>query len=248
MPSQTKKSDKAISVSGAKLIGPIEIFKSAFNVYRENKNSLILNTVLKVCFCFLGLIISVFQIENIFLASSIYVFLLVCSFYFDIQLLLILKNQSKRFWPDFQASAKYFWTYALLYLSLGVVIWLGLLLFVLPGLILMVFFSLVLCTMVFEDLKYWPAIKRGFSLAAKNWFGIFLRFIFLILAFLAFSLVYFIIIFAFSLVCFVIGIPALGSAFYIAFYMIYVFLAMCLSYSFVIIYTTLIYKSLAAKK
>ncbi len=251
----TEKIQKTITplmVGDNKLIGPIALFVEAAAVFKKDNLNFILNTVFRavaylpvLIVSFLYVIIaSVFQSDNLFL-SLIFLLLTfvawVASVFLivrlDIQLFLFMKKSNNKFWDVWYQGAKYFWIYIALLLSMVIAIFLGSLLFILPGLILAVFSSLVLCAAIFEDLKYGEAIKRGFSLVTKNWFGIFAR---LILLVLAFFLVFFVIRIIFSFFS--------ETGLFLLLHKMLSMAVFYLGYTFVIIYSSLIYKSSVGKK
>jgi len=252
MPNQIKKTAQPTLRAELKLINPIEIFRDAFLIFKKDYSNFIWNTVLRaaaylpilvVLFLYI-LIASVINSDNIFLfgfLSGLYYFAYVVVAYLiirlDIQLLLILKKPGAQFWDVFQKGSKYLWLYAALLASIVVAVSLGTLLFVLPGLVLAIFSSLILCVAVLEDLNYKAAVKRSFSLVAKNFFNVLGNFILLAIAFF---LVFFVIRIVFSF------FPSNGL--FLMLHKILSTIIFYLGYTFAMIYTYLIYKGLVNKK
>ncbi|MEI7452116.1 MAG: hypothetical protein WCK37_02800 [Candidatus Falkowbacteria bacterium] len=252
MPSEIKKTVSTATPTANKIVGPIKLFVSTYEIFKNNVIGFSLNTIYRIVallpifvIAFLyALVFSVFAIDNILLLllfGALYLAAIIFSVYlmirFDVQLLLMLKKTSGQFWDIFKVGRKYFWSYALLLVSLVFVIFLGSLLFILPGLVLAVFASLILCVAVSEDLGYAAAIKRGLSLASKNFFGIAWR---LILLAVGFFVVYFVVRILFSF------FPDYGILLMI--HKLLSSLVFYVGYTFSMIYIYLIYKSLADKK
>ncbi|OQB94192.1 MAG: hypothetical protein BWX82_00036 [Parcubacteria group bacterium ADurb.Bin115] len=95
-----------------------------------------------------------------------------------IGLLLILKNEKAKVRENFQASKSLFFPYFFISLATGVLIFLAFLLFIIPGIILSVFWSLVVILIVFEDkLTFKTATKRSCELIKGYWWPVFGRFL-----------------------------------------------------------------------
>jgi len=247
-----KKNINPTPVAGSRLIGPFQIFAATYKTFKGDSLNFILNTVFRVvailplitaAFLY-AIIFSVFSDANVWLLlffGILYLAGFLASIYLiirsDIQLLSMFKNPGGKFWEVFKGGKKYFWTYVFLIATIVFVIFLGSLLFILPGVILAILASLILYVTVFEDLAYWPAIKRGVSLAWHNFFGILIRFLLLILGFF---LVYFILRNIFT--------PFLENGIVLMFYGFLSQMVFYIGYTFFMIYTYEIYKSLAIKK
>ncbi|MDD3285815.1 MAG: hypothetical protein PHG95_04275 [Patescibacteria group bacterium] len=95
-----------------------------------------------------------------------------------IGLLLILKNDKAKVRENFQASKNLFFPYFLISLATGILIFLAFLLFIIPGIILSVSWSLVVVLIVFEDKHtFKSATKRSRELIKGYWWPVFGRFL-----------------------------------------------------------------------
>jgi uncharacterized membrane protein len=73
-------------------------------------------------------------------------------------------------WDNFKLGFKKFWTFLGMAICVGLIVGIGLLLLVVPGLIAGFFLSFSFYLLVVEDLTISKAISRSFALVKENWF------------------------------------------------------------------------------
>lgn len=78
-------------------------------------------------------------------------------------------------------AKKYFWSYVWLAILLGATITIGILLFIIPGIIFAVWFAFSYFALLFEGKRGIEAMKTSKSYLEGNWWAVFGRYVFLIL-------------------------------------------------------------------
>lgn len=97
-------------------------------------------------------------------------------------------DQNISIWQAYMQAWKYFWRYVLIFLMVFILVGLGFIALVIPGLVLLVWFSQVFFIAAFEDLGGKKALVRSKKLVQGYWWTILERFLFWLIAILVFNL------------------------------------------------------------
>ncbi len=92
----------------------------------------------------------------------------------------LLKNQAPEF-TDFFSGFKFFLQLALLGVISGILIFIGFILLIVPGVYLMVSYLFAFMFVVDRGLNFWPAMETSRRSVQTRWFGIFLFFLLVVL-------------------------------------------------------------------
>ena len=107
--------------------------------------------------------------------------LFVVNLLMGIALVLALSNQSLSIKAAYSEARKYFWRYILLSILLTVILGLGYLFLIIPGIILTVWFSFSVFVMILENQGPINSLKQSRRYVKGRWWGIFGRLLGLIL-------------------------------------------------------------------
>lgn len=97
-------------------------------------------------------------------------------------------DQNISIWQAYMQAWKYFWRYVLIFLMVFILVGLGFVALVIPGLVLLVWFSQVFFIAAFENLGGKKALVRSKKLVQGYWWTILERFLFWLVAILVFNL------------------------------------------------------------
>ena len=172
--------------SEKKLIGVGELFKKTWRIYKENFWTLIKVTFIPLFLLFLiyFLIITTLYLLPFSLKWIIFHFfstiLLSFIFYWLIaSLIFVIKDREERI--DFKKGLKLgakkiislFWIFFLSFIINSA----GMIFFIIPGIILWVWFFLASYVLIYEDKRGMAALLRSKDLVSGNWWGVFWRII-----------------------------------------------------------------------
>ena len=76
-----------------------------------------------------------------------------------------------------EARKNYFWSFLGLHILAGIIIFFGFIFLIIPGVILVVYFSLISWVLIFEETKGFEAIKRSTGLVKGYWWAVVGRFL-----------------------------------------------------------------------
>lgn len=193
-----------------KLISLLELSKTSLNIYKTNFKKLFLISL--IFFGILGILTTLIapattdskiqsqpainRIKPILILNPILYFSLTVAIFLLAALGQIsLISAVKKIPGDWQIKdaigdgSKIFWPFVWLNILSAIIILVGFLLFIIPGIIFTVWYSLAAYVLIFEDRKGWPALKRSKEIIKGYWWPVFGRLLLLILAALGASFI-----------------------------------------------------------
>jgi hypothetical protein len=187
------------TIGKVKLTPVFDMLEDACNVYFKNIKKFIgiyLQGLIGFIplFAILVVFVILLQFKTTILAMVFFkIFIVVALFlaclwavYYSVRMraamMLIIRNNYDSATKSFADSKKYFWAYIWVSLLSSVVIGLWSLLFIIPGVIFMVYYLMVNYTFFFEDFKGRMALRRSRELVKGYWWPVFGRLAFIGLA------------------------------------------------------------------
>ncbi len=140
-----------------------DCFQKAFDTFKKNMGNFIIFTLL---FGFITAILSSIPYVG-WIASLFIVPQLMAGFFLVGK--KVADNETTTF-NDFFEGFQFVIPLCLLYLVMGILISIGFFLLIIPGLYLLVSYSLALPLVIFEKMDFWPAMEASRKIVTKQWF------------------------------------------------------------------------------
>ncbi len=194
VPSQPVPQVQPQDISLGMLEGPFSLFKKTWNFFKSNWKSLVPIIILPAACFALGQIISLFGGVSFILAVVIIVIGMVLSIASQpavVDAIYKLNNGSTtlKLVDQYKVGFKIFWPVLLLgvlqaLVSLGAAV-----LFIIPAIIVGIYLSMYLYTLVLDGKRGYEALTESYSLVYGRWFDVFVRFLFVGLVYIGSAIV-----------------------------------------------------------
>lgn len=109
------------------------------------------------------------------------ILMIVVGILMSVALIVAIRNPMLSITEAYRGGMKFFWSYLLLSIMVGLVTVLGLILLIIPGIIVMVWFGFSHYILVAEGVKGIDAMKQSKALVKGRWFPVFFRMLVLVL-------------------------------------------------------------------
>jgi len=163
-----------------KFKNPVELLKKSWRVYLSKIKILLAVTAIPVGFGLLrSIFLSSFSLDS-FLVWIIWIILSLLFLFFQLLAVPTLLSTLKEdlFLKEaYKKGLKIFLSYLWLYFLLTIIVVGGFLLFIIPGIIFSIWFSLAVIVLVFEEKRGLPALLRSKQLIVSKWWAVFWRFL-----------------------------------------------------------------------
>jgi len=168
------------NISQEKFKGPIELLKESWQVFSSKTKTILIIAAIPIVFKLLIDILFPFYSLGLTSVCIIRIVLFLLFLFFQLlaipSLLFVLK-ENLLLKEAYKKGLKFFLSYFWLYFLVTIIITGGSLLFIIPGIIFSIWFSLATVVLVFEEKKGLPALLRSKQLIDGHWWGVFWRFL-----------------------------------------------------------------------
>ncbi len=174
---------------------PSQLFKDAFGIFSQNIVLFLGILIVPVVFSFVtGLFAPTPAEQSVGIGfSPAYMIMALLSaivnVFMSIAIILAIQNKSLTVMESYKQSMPFFWRYLGMSIILGVIIFLGFLLLIIPGIILSIWFAFSSFVLVAERTSIIDSLKKSREYVRGRWWAVFGRILLLGLAMLVISMI-----------------------------------------------------------
>jgi len=162
---------------------PIDLFKGALTIMQDNLALFIGILLLPIIVSIITTLFTPSQATGVFdtMEWSVYIAFLLISLVVNVlmyvAIVLAIDNRSMTVMGAYKSAMAFFWSYLGLTIVTGVILFIGFLLLIIPGIILSVWFAFSTFVLVLEKSSITDALRRSREYVRGRWWGVFGRLI-----------------------------------------------------------------------
>lgn len=158
--------------------GPIQLLKDSFALVKENLSLLFAILIVPIILSFLVALLApnpevgITPALNVIVYFALVVLYMVVSVLMSVALIIVIDKKAVTAKEAYKQSMKYFWRYVGLSILMSIILVIGFLLFIIPGIIMSVWFAFATLILILENSTIVESMKKSREYVRGKWWQI----------------------------------------------------------------------------
>lgn len=163
-----------------KMISVGDLFSKTWEFYKSHMNALLLIALIVMAPSILSALIMFLKLSEsviIILGIILSIVSIIVGIWGSVAMILYIKDKPSNVNDSLKKAWGFWWAYLWVSILIGIVITVGLIILIIPGIILAIYYAFAMYILIAENIKGWAAAKKSMDLVKNYWWAVFGRII-----------------------------------------------------------------------